>query len=71
VVGGFVNDELAESLDGIKVYPVGVNSEEDLANEIARVANLTMVLGHRLEGGNRGCKEGRGSSVDGAEGGMV
>ncbi len=44
-----MNDEVLEKLDRIKVYPVEVNSDEDLAKEIARVANLAMALGYRLE----------------------
>jgi pentose-5-phosphate-3-epimerase len=52
-VDGTVNDEVLESLDKIKIYPIKITSEEDLANEIARVANLSMVLGYRLEDENR------------------
>jgi hypothetical protein len=42
-----------ENLDKIKVYPIQVQCEEDVAREIARVANLSMVLGYRLEDENR------------------
>lgn len=48
-----VNDEVLENLDKIKVYPVKIASEEDLAKEIARVANLALALGYRLEDENR------------------
>jgi hypothetical protein len=43
------NDEVLENLDKIKVYPVQIQSEEDLAREIVRVADLSMALGYRLE----------------------
>jgi hypothetical protein len=52
-VDGTVNDEALDKLAKIKVYPIRINSEEDLAKEIARVANLSMVLGYRLEDENR------------------
>jgi hypothetical protein len=52
-VDGTVNDEALDKLAKIKVYPFQINSEEDLANEIARVANLSMTLGYRLEDENR------------------
>jgi len=37
----------------IEIYPINILSEMDLAKEIARVANLSLKLGYRLE------KEGR------------
>jgi hypothetical protein len=52
-VDGVVNDEVLENLGKIKVYPVEIESEEDLAKEIARVANLSMELGYRLGDENR------------------
>jgi hypothetical protein len=50
---GVVNDEVLGNLDKIKVYPVRIESEENLAKEIARVSNLAMVMGHKLEDENR------------------
>jgi hypothetical protein len=46
---GFVNDEVLDNLDKIKVYPIEIKTEQDLAKEIARIANLSMVLGYKLE----------------------
>jgi hypothetical protein len=46
---GIVNDEVLDNLDKIKVYPIEIKTEQDLAKEIARIANLSMVLGYRLE----------------------
>jgi hypothetical protein len=46
---GIVNDEVLDNLDKIKVYPIEMKTEQDLAGEIARIANLSMVLGYKLE----------------------
>jgi hypothetical protein len=46
---GVINDGILDNLEAIKVYPIEVNSEEDLAKEIARIANLSMALGYKLE----------------------
>jgi predicted house-cleaning noncanonical NTP pyrophosphatase (MazG superfamily) len=48
-VNRIVNDEVIENLDKIKIYPIRIKSGEDLAKEIARVANLSVVLRYRLE----------------------
>ena len=37
----------------IEIYPITIDSEADLAREVARIANLSTKLGYRLE------KEGR------------
>ena len=46
---GIINDEVLNHLNEIRVYPISIDSEEDLAKEIARIANLSMALGYRLE----------------------
>jgi hypothetical protein len=46
---GIVNDEVLDNLEKIKVYGIEIKTEQDLAREIARIANLSMVLGYRLE----------------------
>ena len=33
----------------IKMYPIRITSEQDLAKEIARIANLSKTLGYKLE----------------------
>jgi hypothetical protein len=48
-VDGVVNDEVLENLDKIKLYPIEIKTEQDLAREIARTANLSLSLGYRLE----------------------
>jgi len=44
-----VNDEVLNNLDKIQIYPIEIKSEQDLAREIARIANLSLVLGYKLE----------------------
>lgn len=50
---GVINDEVLDNLSRIKFYPIVIQTEADLAKEIARIANLSIKLGYRLE------KEGR------------
>ena len=50
---GVINDEVLYNLSLIEIYPIEIRSEEDLAREIARIANLSLKLGYKLE------KEGR------------
>jgi hypothetical protein len=52
-IDGIINDEVLDHLDRIVIYPIEIKSEEDLAREVARIANQAMKLGYRLE------KEGR------------
>jgi len=48
-IDGIINDEVLEKVDRIKIYPIRIDSERDLAEQIARIANLSMNLGYRLE----------------------
>jgi hypothetical protein len=50
---GIIENEVLSNLPLIKVYPVKIESEADLAREVARIANLSINLGYQLE------KEGR------------
>jgi hypothetical protein len=50
---GIVESEVLNNLDRIKIYPIVIKSEDDLMREIARIANLSMKLGYRLEKENR------------------
>lgn len=50
---GVVNEGVLEGWREIRVYPVAVASEEDLAREIARVANLAIALGEKLRAQDR------------------
>jgi hypothetical protein len=46
---GAVDDEVMDHLDRIKTYPIQIQAEDDLVNEIARIATLSMKLGYQLE----------------------
>jgi hypothetical protein len=46
---GIVNDGILDNLDKIKLYPIIINSEQDLAKEIARISNITLGLGYKIE----------------------
>ena len=46
---GVINDGILDNLEAIKVYDIEIKTEEDLAKEIARIANLSMALGYKLE----------------------
>jgi hypothetical protein len=46
---GVINHEVLNNLPKIKIYDIKITSENDLAREIARIANLSMKLGYALE----------------------
>ena len=46
---GIINDEVLDNLDKIKIYPIKIESEKDLANEIARIANLSLKKGYQIQ----------------------
>jgi hypothetical protein len=46
---GIINDEVLDNMDKIKIYPIKINSEKDLANEIARIANLSLKKGYQIQ----------------------
>jgi hypothetical protein len=50
---GIVNKTIFENADKIQIYAIKIGSEQDLAKEIARIGNLSMGLGYKLEAGNR------------------
>jgi hypothetical protein len=50
---GTVEKRGLDHLDRIRIYPIVIQSEEDLIREIARIANLSMKLGYQLEAENR------------------
>jgi len=49
MMDGILNGEVLDNLHKIRIYPITVDSEEALAREIARIANLSLKLGYRLE----------------------
>jgi hypothetical protein len=52
-IDGIINDEVLNNIDKIKLYTIKIESEQDLANEIARIANLSMRLGYKIESEDR------------------
>ncbi len=46
---GVINDGILDNPEAIKVYPVEIKTEDELAKEIVRIANLSMALGYKLE----------------------
>ncbi|UCC95891.1 MAG: hypothetical protein JSW40_03860 [Candidatus Omnitrophota bacterium] len=52
-IDGIINDKVLDNLHRIKIYPIIIDSEKDLANEIARIANLAKELGYKIGGENR------------------
>ena len=50
---GILEDEVLSNLDRIKVYPIVVRSEEDLIENIVRIATKAKDLGYRMERENR------------------
>jgi hypothetical protein len=46
-IDGTVNDEVPGNLARIRIYPLVIESEDGLTREIARIANLPMLLGYR------------------------
>jgi hypothetical protein len=47
--GGLIDDEVLDNIDKIKIYPIEIESEKDLANEIARIANLSISIGYQIQ----------------------
>ena len=52
-IDGIINDEVLENLHRIKIHPIDIGSEEDLARVIAQIANHAKELGYKLEKENR------------------
>ena len=46
---GIINDEVLDNLDKIKIYHIKIKSENDLAKEIARIANLSLKKGYQIQ----------------------
>ena len=46
---GVINAGILHNLEEIRVFDIEVKSEGDLAKEIARIANLSMAVGYKLE----------------------
>lgn len=53
MIDGIIDEEVVGNLHRIPVYPIVIRSEEDLAREIARIANISLKLGYRIEAEQR------------------
>ena len=53
MVDGIVNNEVMDNLQKIRIYSISLDTEKDLAIEIARIANLSLALGNKMEAENR------------------
>jgi len=47
-VDAAIEDEVLGNIDRIRIYPITINTEKELASEIARIANITKKLGYKL-----------------------
>ncbi len=52
-IDGIINDEVLNNLHKIRIYRITIDSEKSLAKEIARIADLSMKLGYKIEAENR------------------
>ncbi len=50
---GIIDKRILNNAAKIKIYKIKVSSEQDLAKEIAKIANISASLGYRLEQENR------------------
>ena len=50
---GIIDSEVLSNLHKIRVCDIKISSREDLAREIARIANLSLELAHKLEAEGR------------------
>jgi len=50
---GILDGEVLQNLGRIRTYSIAIDSEEDLAREVSRIANISMNLGYRLEAKQR------------------
>ncbi len=48
-IDGIINDEVLDNIDKIKIYPIKIESENDLAIEIARIADLSIKKGYQVQ----------------------
>ncbi len=46
---GIIEHEVMENIEKIRLYDMAITSEADLAGAVARIANLSKDLGHKLE----------------------
>ena len=54
---GIIENEVLANLDKIKVYPISIKTEEDLIENIVRIASKAKELGYRMKRENRDMTE--------------
>ncbi len=52
-VDGLVNDEVLANLGRLRIEKIRIGSEDDLAREVARLANASIALGQKIERDSR------------------
>ena len=57
-IDGIINDEVLDNLHKVKIYPITIESEKELAKEIARIANLSRELGYKIDSEDRLLRKG-------------
>lgn len=53
IIDGIINDEVLDNIHKIKIYPLVIVSEKDLADEIARIADLSLTKGYQIQNEKR------------------
>ncbi|MEE8397538.1 MAG: hypothetical protein V3S89_00950 [Desulfobacterales bacterium] len=48
-----INRDVLDNFDAIIIYPIAITSEKDLVREVARIANISLSLGRRIEAEKR------------------
>jgi len=49
ILESIINDEVLDNIDKINIYHITIESEGDLAKEIARIANISIKKGYQIE----------------------
>jgi hypothetical protein len=57
VFDGIIDNEVLDNIHRIKLYKIMINNEQDLASEIARIANISLKLGYKLQREDKVLKE--------------
>lgn len=53
ILENIINDEVLDNIGKIKIFEINIESEEDLAEEISKVANISIKKGYQMEDENR------------------
>ena len=53
IIDGIIEDGVLDNIHKIKLYEIKINTEKELADEIARIANISLKLGYSLEAEER------------------